>query len=409
MNRGLATFVVELTPPGRGAIAVVLLDGPAAREAIRRFFRPVTAWRDNDPPTGRIVLGRWGSGNGEELIICRRGDQRFEIHCHGGGAAATAIARQLVSHGCQAMTWQEWVRHSTRDSLRGAAQVALASAPTFRTAAVLLDQYHGALSNAILAVREAIGHGNWSRAGELLDGILQHRAVGLHLTSPWRVVLAGPPNVGKSSLINAIAGYQRAIVSPTPGTTRDVVTVDTAIDGWPVKLADTAGLRRAEDELEQAGVSLANAVIREADLVVAVSDAIADVPASAEELMVRLPESVRVVPVWNKIDLLTKGELAGKRALGQAPPTADGNRDSARGNPQSTIHNPKLVSALTGEGIADLIAAIGSTLVPCPPPPDAAVAFTREQIGQLENAREAVREKDAAQATTALTALLAPD
>ena len=106
--------------------------------------------------------------------------------------------------------------------------------------------------------------------------MLQFRDLGLHLTTPWRVVLAGAPNVGKSSLMNAIAGYQRAIVSPTPGTTRDVVTVTTAIDGWPVQLADTAGLRETQDELESAGVALADAAIGEADLVIVVSDASAD-------------------------------------------------------------------------------------------------------------------------------------
>ena len=76
-------------------------------------------------------------------------------------------------------------------------------------------------------------------------------------SNPWRVVVFGAPNVGKSSLINALAGYERAIVSPTPGTTRDVVTVTTAIDGWPVQLSDTAGFRETQDELESAGIELA--------------------------------------------------------------------------------------------------------------------------------------------------------
>ena len=68
---------------------------------------------------------------------------------------------------------------------------------------------------------------------------------GLHLTRPWNVVLAGRPNVGKSSLINALLGYTRSIVFDQPGTTRDVVTAATAIDGWPIELSDTAGLRES--------------------------------------------------------------------------------------------------------------------------------------------------------------------
>jgi tRNA modification GTPase len=87
------------------------------------------------------------------------------------------------------------------------------------------------------------------------------------------VVIAGPPNVGKSSLINALLGYQRAIVFDQPGTTRDVLTATTAIDGWPVELADTAGIREGDDAIETEGVARALAEIRAADLVVEVWDA----------------------------------------------------------------------------------------------------------------------------------------
>ena len=80
---------------------------------------------------------------------------------------------------------------------------------------------------------------------------------GRHLLTPFDVVLAGPANVGKSSLINALVGYNRAIVYDAPGTTRDVITAETAIDGWPVTLSDTAGLRDSDDPLEMAGVQTA--------------------------------------------------------------------------------------------------------------------------------------------------------
>src|SRR4029453_3197945 len=100
-----------------------------------------------------------------------------------------------------------------------------------------------ALGGAVRQVVAEITREDWSDAVELLGAVLEFAELGQHLTAPWRVVLAGPPNVGKSSLINALAGYQRTIVSHVPGTTRDVVTTTTAIDGWPVELADTAGLR----------------------------------------------------------------------------------------------------------------------------------------------------------------------
>ena len=85
-------------------------------------------------------------------------------------------------------------------------------------------------------------------ARQQIEALLSHAATGLHLVHPWQVVVAGRPNVGKSSLINAIAGYRRAIVHSTPGTTRDVVSVQTAMDGWPVEISDTAGLRETGDK-----------------------------------------------------------------------------------------------------------------------------------------------------------------
>src|SRR5207244_11945531 len=101
----------------------------------------------------------------------------------------------------------------------------------------------GAVGPAVDAARAALRRGDAMEAGRLLDELARYAGVGRHLTAPWRVAVAGAPNVGKSSLVNALAGYQRSVVAPTPGTTRDVVTALLAIDGWPVELADTAGLR----------------------------------------------------------------------------------------------------------------------------------------------------------------------
>ena len=226
-------------------------------------------------PFERIVLGHWNAPNGEELILCRRSAERIEIHCHGGMAAVGAVIESLVSRGCQLVSWHDWLRTEGVDPIRADAHIALADAPTERTAAILLDQYHGALATAVRRAIAAATAANWPLAAELLDAVLTYRHVGTHLTTPWRVVLAGRTNVGKSSLINALAGFERAIVSHQPGTTRDVVTTVTAIDGWPVQLADTAGLRRSDDELESAGVRLAVETVQSADLIIAVEDAAA--------------------------------------------------------------------------------------------------------------------------------------
>ena len=128
------------------------------------------------------------------------------------------------------------------------------------------------MSRAIEQIEASIHAGNAQAARQPIEALLAHAATGLHLTRPWQVVVAGRPNVGKSSLINAIAGYQRAIVHSTPGTTRDVVSVQTAMDGWPVEISDTAGLRETREEIEQTGINLARQKILAADLVVLVFD-----------------------------------------------------------------------------------------------------------------------------------------
>jgi len=416
------TVVAELTPSGRAAVAVVVVAGPNALAAVRRFFFPATPWPDAGPPIGRIMLGRWGGERGEELVVCRRGDELFEIHCHGGDAAAPAIVEPLVAMGCMKLSWREWVsldshrvlslgesesrrdsatcsRVSPRlglrpaisttpmDSTTCAAIAALAEATTARTAAVLLDQYHGALSSAVAAARAALAASDPSRAREIMDGILEFRGVGPHLTSPWQVVIAGPPNVGKSSLLNAIAGYQRAIVSPQPGTTRDVVTLTTAINGWPVQFADTAGLRDTRDELESAGVALACSAVQQADLVMIVSDATAKCHEALGTLG-QVSPSARVIDVANKIDLIQGGD------------------DAAAGYPSSADCTTAFVSALTGQGIAELLGSIERALVPNAPPGGAAVAFTPSQLAGLEEARAAIDNSDFQQADAALASVL---
>ena len=125
--------------------------------------------------------------------------------------------------------------------------------------------------------------------------------VGMHLTNPWRVAIGGPPNVGKSTLINALVGYQRAIAFDQPGTTRDVVTAMTAIDGWPVELSDTAGLRTSDEPLEQAGVQRRRAELRRADLTVLVFDLIQPWTSEIQQLCEGQRPSI---VVHNKADLL---------------------------------------------------------------------------------------------------------
>jgi tRNA modification GTPase len=232
--------------------------------------------------------------------------------------------------------------------------------------------------------------------GAAIDELLSRRQLGLHLVQPWRVVIFGAPNVGKSSLINALAGYQRAIVSPIPGTTRDVLTVSTAIDGWPLQLSDTAGIRETQDELERAGIGLATSTLSCADLAILVHDAeqLCDSKSNDEshvDLSMLAPDA-RIIHVLNKIDVIADGERL--QLLRQFT--------ASHGEWNQTLS----LSALTGEGLPELIATIGRSLVPTPSAPGSAVPFTAEQCAALETAKAAIEQHDAQIATTALHAML---
>jgi tRNA modification GTPase len=329
-----------------------------------------------DFPLGKIVVGHWATAAGEEVVVCRRSEDTIEVHCHGGTAAVEAVVAQLVDSGCSRVAWQESICHGSVDPIRSAAEIALAAAPTARTAAILLDQFDGALKLAIDRVVVAAANSDWDGAIATLDSLLKHAELGLHLTQPWRVVIAGRPNVGKSSLLNALVGFERAIVYDMPGTTRDVVTANTAIDGWLVLLADTAGMREASDTIEAAGVARANAAVSGADLVLLVDDLLG---AGEMELGTEAP----ILRVLNKMDLHSQLSSEDRQRFDVC------------------------VSAMQNEGIRELLAAIGRSLVPSPPGAGEAVPFTQEHIAALEAARDVALQRDLPALQRCLQSLLA--
>lgn len=234
-------------------------------------------------------------------------------------------------------------------------------APTLRTASILLDQYHRAFDHAVAAILADLDAG---RVAPQLAELARLAPVGRHLVEPWTVVIAGPPNVGKSSLVNTLAGYQRSVVSEVAGTTRDVVTVPVAFDGWPVLLADTAGLRAAAG-LEAEGIDRAERFIRSADLVVWVLDATAGEPEPPADA------GHALLLVINKVDQPARWNF-------------DRFPDALR------------LSAVTGEGVPGLGAAIARRLVPHAPEPGAAVPYTPELADGVEAAHAARSPVEAA-------------
>jgi len=248
------------TPRGRGAVASIrlrgscdLLDQPAGA-----LFIPANRKRLSEQPIGRIIFGHWGHESREEVVVCRRDEGTTDIHCHGGDAATRRILADLERAGCQIVSWQEL---TTAAACLFASECfdALSRAATLRTANLLLEQNSGVLRDAWQRLRDILAETPLTidRVLSQLDDLLAWADFGLHLTDPWNVVIVGRPNVGKSSLLNALAGFARSIVFDQPGTTRDLVTAEIALCGWPVQLVDTAGLHESECALETAGIGLA--------------------------------------------------------------------------------------------------------------------------------------------------------
>lgn len=373
-----SVYVVLLTPEGRGAVATLLVAGPRATALVGDLFCSAAGKRLDEFPLGRIVYGRFRDPEGEELIVCRRALDEVEVHCHGGAAACTRWIAALVERGAQCIDWRQWLTQqaldrSCDDPLTASAAIALAEARTQRTAAILLDQFNGALRREIDAIAAALAAQNFSSAQQRLKALADRAQVGLHLTQSFQVVLAGRPNVGKSSLINALVGYQRAIVFDQPGTTRDVVTALSAIDGWPVELADTAGLRASSEPIEIEGVQRARARLASADSIVLVFDASQAWTSDDDSLLADFPAPLIV---YNKSDLAS--EIGVSRPAGI------------------------LTSAVKGAGLDELLAALAKQLVPVPPPPRAAVPFTASQYVEIEALLAAVQDGDIAKASALL-------
>lgn len=357
--------VTRLTGAGRGAIATISVQGNEATSLVDGYLRLARGGSLADVPLGQFAFAYWSSGSAlaEEVVVCRRSEHELELHCHGGEAAPTAIVETLGEAGALVADSASWVAKQVGDPIAQAARTALPHALTAKAAAVLLDQYRGALRDALQRTVELVEKNCVVEAADELGILLRFDTLGQRLTCPWRVVFSGAPNVGKSSLINAMLGYQRAIVTEFPGTTRDVLTASTAFDGWPVELVDTAGLRTGQDAVEQEGVARARQELDSADLVISVLDSTASLDVSRGHFQL-----LRHLVVHSKCDLLDA----------EAIQQIDG----------------MATSAVAGTGLAELATRIVQDLVPVPPGPGAAVPFEASQLTAIRAARAALAQND---------------
>ena len=376
--RGDTIFALSSGRPP-AAIAVIRVSGPSAHEAGRRIAGSLPGARTaavrelRHPLSGELL---------DEAVVLRfdspassTGEDSVEFQCHGGRALVDSLLSALaVLDGLRPAEPGEFTRrafeHGRIDltEAEGLADLIEAETESQRKAALALadgglrkqiqawqEQLLGLSAQAERAIDydeedeavdavllDAIG----ALAGELRSWLERPRIEPLR--DGVRVVVAGPPNAGKSSLINAMAGQERAIVTDLPGTTRDHIEVPLAVAGIPILLTDTAGLRETDDAVEAIGVARAAAMVEAADVLVWLGD-----PGVA-------PEHPRLLKVRSKSD------------LGGAAPAGS-----------------MAVSARTGDGLGDLLERVGSIASAVLPAEDA-IALNRRQAGHLAEAADAL-------------------
>ncbi len=315
------TTAILQTAGGAGGIAVVLLAGPRVGEILEAVWRANRPSRDLAEP-GRLQLGqvRDAQGRLDEALLTvrpgRRGEQVAEINIHGGPRVTQRLLKRLEQLGAvigaddPAVTagldcWPLAAEGIDNPAIGAELLAALPAAKTSQAVSMLTEQWSAGLSalaaRAAAACESADVEALPALAGPLRDAA-DRLGVMRRLLAPPEVVLAGPPNAGKSQLANTLLERRACIVTDTPGTTRDWIRELADVGGWALWLTDTAGLWAAPDPLDVEAVRRAWEWIDSAELVLAVYDA-ADPPDEADPHWRRLNDRPHVLPVANKCDL----------------------------------------------------------------------------------------------------------
>lgn len=392
------TIFAPASGGGRSALTILRLSGAHAGPLLQALAGKL-------PPPRRASLRRLRApGTGEALDRALvlwfpapdsyTGEDCAELHLHGGRAVLEGVAAALAALGASPAEPGEFTRRAflngRMDLLQAEAVADLVDAESSAQRRQALSQLEGRLGalyggwsglilNLLADAEAAIDFpdegvpepDSEAAIASLRTEISAHLADahrGERLRDGLSIVVAGPPNVGKSSLVNALAGRDLAITAPTPGTTRDPLEARIVLGGVPFTLIDTAGLRDSADPVEAEGVRRARARLASADLVIAVSDAAAPVPFALDGV-------APILPLVNKCDLApppTRSERPGSECPGSERPGA-----------------ALAVSALTGAGLAELrarLAALADDLARNDGPPPLTRARHRAALTEAEAA-----------------------
>ena len=417
------TIVALSTAPGRGAIAIVRLSGAGSLPILDGIFTPRKERRAF--PSRRPVLGRFmdeGQAFDEGLALYHpgpdslTGEDVVEMHCHGGPAIVGTILRLAREMGARPAQEGEFTRRAFLegkiDLLQAEAVADLVTAQTEKAARAALHHLEGRLSKALEEVWEKVveagAHieaaidfpdefepgagpsvsgapmgsaelaGLFAEIETALGRLIESYHSGRILREGARVAILGRPNAGKSTLLNAILGADRAITSEIPGTTRDTVEEICDMGGAPVRLIDTAGLRDTGDPVELEGTERARKAAGAADLSLMVVDVTAGDPEVAWAAREARGLDGKKLFVFNKIDKAPPEMKECARALlSELAPDA----------PEALF-----ISALTGEGVSKLREEVARVLIDEEGMSGAESMLTRERHhGQIAKCLEAVR------------------
>ncbi len=334
------TIAAIATALGDGGVAILRISGDQAENILGEAFRPAKSFKNNCMQSHRLYYGHLVDETGahldEVMAVLMRAPKTYtredvaEIHCHGGRAAMQRALARVISLGARAAEPGEFTRRAFLngriDLMQAEAVMAMISAGSDSAYRASVRQLEGGASafirgcrNDILALMARIEAANdfpdeIDELSEAREAACKAKAIAARLMARSdakaarivregaSVVLAGKPNVGKSSLMNALLGSERAIVTDVAGTTRDVLTEQLTVNGVALTLSDTAGQRETADAIEAIGVERAERAMATADVILLVLDGAA--PLTPEDEALLAARDARYIVVRNKADAL---------------------------------------------------------------------------------------------------------
>lgn len=331
------TIAAIATPPGEGGVAIIRISGDEALNVAARIFSgPVHRYRSHTAHFGQ-VHNMHGEYLDDVLVLVMlrprsyTGETTVEIHCHGGSFITRRVLDAVLAAGARAalpgeFTFRAFV-NGKMDLTQAEAVQSLIGAKNERALHAAEQQLQGSLSQSIAGFQQKLTQTTaiveawvdfpeegleFATIDEICEDLetvcqsMEKLAATFHhgkiLHEGLSVCLVGSPNVGKSSLMNALLDKERAIVSPIPGTTRDVLEDHLRLSGFHLKLSDTAGIRDTEEGIEQEGIRRSKQTMEESDLVLLILDAHRGLLEEDRHLLALVNPS-KTILVWNKTDL----------------------------------------------------------------------------------------------------------